>query len=498
MSGGILNLSFKAPGPVSRAFYLGSAPVSAIMGPIGSGKTSTALLKIVGTAMRVPRSRIDGVRYCRAVVLRDTYRRMRRTTLESWTKRVPPSIGKFTEGGDNAPSAHRIQFEHPNDRSIIDLEVLFAAVGDNDVEDFCKGFEITCGFASELTGLSRELPFWLFSRTGRYPDASHVDLAELEKLRQVWFDFNAPDVDHWTYTDFIEKAAETGYKLYRQPGGLEPGAENLMHLTPGYYQKMLTSGAPQWWIDRNVHNKFGASREGKPVYPEFNDALHVAPERILPVRGIKLIIGADAGGTPAATIRQHMPDGQQRVLAEIVGDKAQNTGPTRFGEMINEKLAIDFPEWAAGKANAIEAWCDPSAIYGDSETGEGAWANIVSRTVGVRFRPAHTNDPVKRQEAVRAPMTRMIDGVKPGLWISPNCRVLRRAYNSGYRFMKKAGNSGEYHASVDKNEWSHVAEADQYAAMAGSAVLAIERDGRARAATSQPFNANTDFNPLAT
>jgi hypothetical protein len=489
----ILNLSFKAPGPVSRAFYLDRSPIAAIMGPIGSAKTSTALMKIVGTAMRVPRSSRDGTRYCRAVVLRDTYRRMRRTTLETWRKRVPSNIGKFTEGGDNAPSVHRIQFVHPQDRSTIDLEIVFAAVGDNDVEEFCKGFEITCGFASELTGMSRELPYWLFSRTGRYPDDTHVDLRELDALRQVWFDFNAPDVDHWVYDDFVGNAASTNYKLFRQPGGLEPNAENLMHLTPGYYQKMLESGSPQWWIDRNVHNKFGASREGKPVYPEFNDALHVAASPILPVRGIKLIVGADAGGTPAATIRQHMPDGQQRVLAEIATDPAQNTGPTRFGQILNELLLEKFPEWAAGGAHAIDAWCDPAAIYGDSETGEGAWAAIVSRVVGVRFRPARTNDPTKRQEAVRAPMTRMIDGVKPGLWISPACKTLRRAYNSGFRFMKKSGGAGEYHAHVEKNQWSHVADADQYGALAGAAVLAVERDARARADGARPFNAPTDF-----
>lgn len=491
-----MNLRFAAPGPVARAFYLDRSPIAGIMGPIGSAKTTTCLMKIVATAMRVPKSRIDGVRYCKALVLRDTYRRMRRTVLESWKKRVPLTIGKFMEGGDNAPSIHRIQFVHPQDRSIIDLEIVFAAVGENaDLEEFAKGFELTCGYACELDGLPDDVPFWIFSRTGRYPDASHVDPAELASLRQFWADFNAPQLESWVYRDFFDQAAEAGYVLYRQPGGLSPGAENLHNLPPDYYTSLIGRSKP-WFVDRMVHNKPGISRAGKPVFPEFNDTVHVPDRPIEPVRGIKLIIGADAGGTPAAVIRQHMPDGQHRVLAELVSDPAENTGPTRFAARLNELLASKFAPWADAKHASIEGWCDPAAVHGDSQTGEGAWSQIVSKETGIRFRPARTNDPVKRQEAVRAPMERFIDGTRPGLLVSPDCPTLRRAYNSGYGFRKKNGSSGEYHEEVEKNKYSHVADADQYAALAAGGSLAAERTLRGRHAAAAPVTAPTDFNPL--
>lgn len=482
-----LNLQFAAPGPVARAFYLDRSPVAAIMGPVGSAKTTTCLMKIIAEAMRVPPSRIDGNRYVRSAVIRDTYRRMRRTVLESWKKRVPLTLGKFTEGGDNAPSLHSIDLIHPQDRGLIKLEVFFAAVGEQDVEEFCRGLEITNAYVNEVDTLARNLLGQLYSRTGRYPDASHGDPAELR--RAVWCDLNAPDVDSWFYEDFVGNP-KSGYQLYRQPGGLEPGAENLPKIGGrAYYEAMM--GEPDWWVRRFVHNQWGASREGKPVYAEFNDVLHVAATDIQPVRGIKLIIGADAGGTPALTVRQHLPDGQQRVLDELVTDPNENTGPTRFAEAINRLLAERYPEWGP---KMIEAWCDPSAIYGDSDTGEGAWADIVSAVTKIRFRPAPTNDPVKRQEAVRRPMTQLIDGRLPGLLISPRCKALRRAYNSGYRIRRKAGASGEYHDGVEKNRWSHVAEADQYAALGGSGHMLLDQRAAARAAA--PVTAATDFNPL--
>lgn len=485
MSGNELRLAFHSPGPVARAFYADRSPVGAIMGPIGSAKTTTCLMKIVAVASEVPPSRIDGVRYVRAVVLRDTYRRMRRTVLESWRKRIPLTIGKFTEGGDNAPSLHVLELVHPRDGGRIKLEVLFAAVGNQDVEEFCRGFEITFGYVCEVDTLHPDLLTHLRSRTGRYPDASHVDPDKLPRI--VWCDLNAPDVDSWFYLDFVEKA-KAGYRLFVQPGGMDPQAENLKNLAADYYTSML--GEAAWWVRRFIHNQWGASREGKPVYPEFNDLVHVANHELVPVKGVKLILGADAGGTPALTIRQHMRDGQQRVLDELVTDPGQNTGPSRFGQAIVQLLADRYPNFGP---KDIEGWCDPSAIYGDSETGEGAWADIVSSVTKIRFRPAPTNDPVKRQEAVRVPMTRLIDGQAPGLLLSPRCKTLRRAYNSGYRIRRKAGSSTEFHEGVEKNQWSHVAEADQYGALGGSGRVQLDlREAHRRLGTTS-FQAKADF-----
>jgi len=77
------SVTYEPTGPVSQLFYEDRADVSMIMGPIGSAKTSTALMKFVLCAMAQRKSPIDGVRYSKWCVIRDTYRNLKKTTIPS-------------------------------------------------------------------------------------------------------------------------------------------------------------------------------------------------------------------------------------------------------------------------------------------------------------------------------------------------------------------------------------------------------------------------------
>lgn len=50
---------------------------------------------------------------------------------------------------------------------------------------------------------------------------------------------------------------------------------------------------------------------------------------------------------------------------------------------------------------------------------------------GINWRPAQTNSPIIRIDAVNGCLTRLIDGV-PGFKLSPTCKTLRRGFLSGY------------------------------------------------------------------
>lgn len=85
---------------------------------------------------------------------------------------------------------------------------------------------------------------------------------------------------------------------------------------------------------------------------------------------------------------------------------------------------------------------------------------LFANITGLRVRPAKSNSPVLRQAALRNRLSRRL-GERPALLISNRCPVLRRALASGYRRMPK-GRGGSYYDTVDKNEFSHVAEAAEY------------------------------------
>lgn len=492
MSGaGGLNLVWRSPGPVSDAFMASWAPVNIINGPIGSAKTTTALMKLIRAASRQRPSTTDRARDAKGAavpvrkftmcVVRQDYRSLWRTTMQSWFRRVPREAGTFT-GAENAPARHAINFALP-DGTMVQFVADFIAIGDNSVEDVLRGYEPTAFYLNEIDTLAKEVLTYAAGRTGRFPP--------VEEGGSTWHgivaDCNAPVIDSWLYNDMFlaspDELAARGVALFRQPGGRAPGAENLRNLPPDYYARQVALNEP-WYVRRMVDNLPGFNRAGQPIYPSFNDLVHVAPGPIAFVPQLPLIIGLDGGQTvnPAAAFCQRSSTGKWRVLAELTAE--HGTGPTRFGEMLARFLRDRF----AG-ASRISAWADPSAFHGaDQANGEAHWAAIVGRKAGIRIAPAPSNAPVLRWDAVRRPLAGMQDGT-PDFQLDPRCRVLRAGFNAGYRFNKVVGSSNLLHATAAKTHESHVHDALQYACLGGGEYAEIRRrvgEDQARSSSRLP------------
>ncbi len=469
MSG--LSIVYKPPGPVAGAFYRDRSPVSAIMGPIGSGKTGASLMRMIPIARDQWHSPIDGRRRAKFAVIRDTYTQLEGTTIPSWHTWVPRTVGTWST--DPHPN-HEILFDDGG--GVIELRVEFIGLGEHRIEDVLRGWEGTGAYLNEMDRLARDVMTFIRGRVGRWPPRLHGG----PKWYGVWGDFNAPDTDNWTYDAFVENRPDD-FAFFVQPGGRDPGAENLANLPAGYYERQM-SGQPEWYIRRMIDNRFGFSRDGKPVYPEYNDLVHCAPADLQPVAGLPLLIGVDAGGSPAATIWQHMPNGQWRGLDELVALEGTVMGPTRFGQELNRLLKERFAAWplyARDGTPMIRGVGDPSAAYGGDKSGDDrAWLEIVSSVTKIRIRPARTNKPSVRQDAVRRPLTQFIDGA-PALLISPRMRFVRRGFNSHYRFMRVKTSEGRYHDEPEKNQWSHPHDAVQYVLLEEGGELDVL--GRARA-----------------
>ena len=76
----ILQIDFHPPGPVANAFLFSEAKVSLLMGPYGSGKTTTAAAAILKSiAETKPDS--DGVVRWRGCVVRATYQMLITSTI---------------------------------------------------------------------------------------------------------------------------------------------------------------------------------------------------------------------------------------------------------------------------------------------------------------------------------------------------------------------------------------------------------------------------------
>lgn len=467
---------FLPPGPISAAFLENRDPISVLWGPIGSGKTTTALMRGVAVSYLKPPER-DGVRRVKGAVIRRTYRDLWSATIPAWWAWVPPARGAWT-GGRDEPATHELALQHP-DGGRVELIVEWKAFGEQRLEEALRGWEGDWAYVDECDLLDERALPWLFTRLRRYR-LQHATVDPDTLPAHVWGTCNATDSDHWLYRAFVLEP-RPGLVLYRLPSGLAPRAERPPGITEEWYRVREATMQP-WEARRLVHAEVGYSREGEPVFPEFSEDSQVAraPLAILPHR--ELVIGLDAGGSPAATCWQRATSGQVRGLAELAAPAGQVMGANRFGEALAQLLAERFrsvdPRLVLGVA-------DPSAAYGaDRVAGEDDWLQAVGAKARIRIIPAPTNALLPRLEAMRV-VLRPIDARTPGLVLDPSMRRTRRAFLADYRYRRAATGQGQWRREdvPDKhspNGASHLMDSAQYAVLHLGGYLQATARGEAR------------------
>jgi hypothetical protein len=497
---------YRPPGPVGAAFIESRHPISVIMGPAGSGKTVASAYKGPHLASTWFPVCTDGVVRVKLTVLRDTYRDLARTALESWhDDRLFPVKHPYTveyTGGIDRPVVHKLEWGAIRNGAKVKIEFTaqFAAIGDANPDQFVKGYETSMAWLNECDLFGERVPGLMFMRTGRFPAVDRLAPAELDRVmkpyvaqlasaggisfaddevvlpRLLWGDCNPPDFENWVVKRMVEEPENWPiYRMFRQPSGLSPDAENRIGKPRSAYEQDLLSMTEND-ARRYVHGEPGYALSGKPIFADqFALQVHRADEWLKPAPGLPLAIGMDAGGSPAAVIGQFMPNGQLRILAEIVA--APGTGPSRFAEAIFERLLQDF----AGLP-VRQAFSDPSSFYGaDRQAGELAWVEIVARALSINIEPAPSNEPGLRQDAVRWYLG-VIDPRTPRLLIDPRCKKLIGGFAAHYRLTRLATSGGTDRLVAEKNEYSHVHDALQYLCLGhrgrGGAIAGAAQMGR--------------------
>ncbi|MBB3385995.1 MULTISPECIES: hypothetical protein [unclassified Rhizobium] len=484
---------YEPPGPIGWAFIKSRGPINAIMGPGGSGKTVASCVKGVMHAAEFMPVCKDGWVRVKTLCVRDTYRSFARTALASWYNMFPEKHAWTVkhEGGQDRPVVHTLQWEAIRGRDKIKIEYVMetGAIGDNDLETFAKGYEISMAWGNEYDLLPENTLPIFFQRCGRYPPMEMIAPSEIERVsregrkamqvmglevddsepvlpRIVWGDMNPPDsLEHPAYTTPFGETSKPGAMVenitpgwhgFWQPGGLSPNAENRKGKPRSSYELEAATTKDKRLVQRMVHSLPANSAAGAPVYPEFSRVLHLADQPIEPTPGLGLTIGVDAGGSPAATIGQPQPNGQERLLAELVTDPG--TGPTRFGNMLIDLLIRRFPNLPI-----LGVWGDPAAFMGgDTQTGEFNWIQVVQGIIRTTIQVAPSNEPHIRQEAVRFHLTNLIDGQTPGYLVDPRCKVMVGGFEAHYMLTKQATAGATDNLAVVKNKHSHPHDAEQY------------------------------------
>jgi len=309
----VINIAYTPPRTLAR-FLQSSAFVRAIMGPIGSGKSSVCAVEIVRRAMEQAPGP-DGFRRTRFAIIRNTYRELQDTTRKTFEEWVPSQLGKWSE----ADLTFNMEFDD------VRAEILFRAL--DRPEDVRKllSLELTGAWINEAREIPKPVFDMIQGRVGRYPSKNQGG----PTWYGIWLDTNPPDRDHWFYRVFEELRPDE-HILFRQPGARSPAAENRENLPDRYYERLL-QGKDDDWIKVFVDGDYGFIKEGRPIYPEWQDRIHVQPPSLL-ASASTLLLGVDFGLTPAAVFGQRDPkDGQLQIVHEIT---SESLGATRFFEEV--------------------------------------------------------------------------------------------------------------------------------------------------------------------
>jgi hypothetical protein len=468
------------PGPVAKAFIQSDAFVVGIRGPIGSGKSTAAVMKLIKNAQKQKPLR-DGWRRRRTAIIRNTYPELKTTTIKTWHQWLPNTVGHWRDQG---PPSHHI-IDHA---AKIDWEVIFIALDSPQDVSKLLSLELSDAWINEARELPKAILDGLTGRVGRFPPRD----GEFGCTNpQILMDTNPPDADHWWYV-LAEKDLTTErnrlmhedmqkveeglrnigalgenqplFEFFAQPDGESPEAENTKNLPEGYYLK-AKAGKDQEWIKVYIRGDYGFVMDGKPVYPEYIDSIHCKPFDLVKHLGIH--IGIDFGLTPAAAIGQQMTNGQWRIRSEVV---TEDMGIIRFGEVLKQHIIQRYPGY-----KILSITGDPA---GDIRGGDERTPFDLLKTVGLHALPAPgNNDPILRREAVSKPMRSLIDG-QPGFLVHPDCNYLRKGLSGGFNYRRVlVTGDAKYRDKPEKNIYSHVCEANEYLFLgAGEGKTIIKRE----------------------
>jgi hypothetical protein len=447
------------PNATASLFHADDSFVKLVMGPYGSGKSTLCINEIVRRACNMP-AWSNGRRRSRWAIVRNTSGELYSTTLQTW----------LTWFGDLGNITKRqkplLTYEHVfNDGfGLIELELIFIALDREDDLRKIKSLEVTGCYINELSEVPQGALSHFKGRVNhRYPSRAFCDGYYWSGIIA---DTNPPDVDHWIYKDFEEKALES-YRIFHQPAGLlknddgawyqNPHCDNGINLASDYYTK-LAEGQTEDFVKVFCLGEYGSVGFGKRVYPEFNSDLH-AVASIKAIQGEPIHLGWDFGLTPACVVVQISARGQMRVLKEYLAD---DMGIRTFAQsIVIPSLAIDFPYCKIGLSRA-----DPSGVAGDTIMEELSCIGELN-SLGIETIPAITNDLEPRIGSVRYYLNTMIDG-QPGMIVSrEGCPALVKGFIKDYMF-DRVQISGEerYKDKPKKNKASHPHDGLQYICLA--------------------------------
>lgn len=192
---GAINL-LRSAGPVSDAFITNTHGISALCGPVGSGKTIASVKKGLVEAQRIfPGA--DGVRNYKLGCVTQKYDNQWKATIPSHWKIFRKDMpGSSWSGASPRQAQHILRFEDAF--GPIRMVKDFFSFGEDANEEDLRGLEYTDIELIELDTLPHKLLVGLGRAVGREPPKEII-----RRTGRRWGALNAPTTQNWVYKFFL-------------------------------------------------------------------------------------------------------------------------------------------------------------------------------------------------------------------------------------------------------------------------------------------------------
>lgn len=461
------------PSPTALKFHNSSKYLKLLLGCYGSGKSCACAMDVFMTAAAQAPAQ-DGVRYSRVGVIRSSYPELGSATRRSLLEVFPPECGTIVSTGSPMKGMYNIPLP---DGTRIQLELELWALQTEDDNEKIKSANWSFAFINEATGCSSTVIPAVMSRIGRFPSQDMGGVT----WSGIIMDTNQPAPGSWLY-DFVTHPQDN-WDIFIQPPAafkkeddagnivyeINPNAENLRNLgafeatDPSdfteidkgmrYYRNQIEALVQLGRYDI-IDNQYCLLPvpiiDGKPVFPNFSKARHVADKEIQPHPLTPVILAQDQSGIhPAAVIMQEQQN-RWIVLDELYMD----------GEGYENFLVAGIIPLLRNKYPNNPVYCviDPS---NQKDSWQGVTPKERLAEYGLHAVTEISNSPKVRIQCVE----HMLNLYEGGLLISPICSMLIRGFESEYRYrrLRSTGSTGAlYTPQPDKNEYSHLQDACGY------------------------------------
>lgn len=455
-----MSIQYTAP-PTVASFMKSNAFGRIIAGPVGSGKTTGAVIECLRRSIEQTPGE-DRLRHTRFAIVRQTLKQLKDTVLkdcQSWLG----GLGRWKV------SENTFHLDFDDVRS----EWIFIPLENAEDQARLLSMQLTGAWLSECIEMNVDVIAPISGRLGRYPSGA----LGAPTWHGMLADTNMP-TEMTAWHTFMENLP-TDWQKFVQPSGLAWNAENLnfllqteetlklpidhpVRLAQGrkYYERFVEMyGLDSDWVKRYVKAEYGDDPSGSAVFrASFKSDFHLTNNQYHLVPGYPVLIGQDFGRNPWSVIGQADHMGRLVVHEEVPG---KNMGIEKH---VTENL---LPRLRKDKylGYKIAVIGDPAGTGKDS-IGEESCYDVLKR-LGLPAIPAPTNNLEPRLRSVEALLTRQSNGGPALIINAAGCPTLSRALAGGYRFKKLKGGGDKVVPEKDDPEgYSHVADALQYLCLA--------------------------------